>query len=216
MNILIIDDHPLFIDGISRVIESLNEPTNIIKATSGAVALEQLASEVEFDLILLDLNMPNLDGISLLKHFKVDELCVPVVIISSEDQAQLIQETLDWGVMGFIPKSYSSKEILNAINKVLDGDIYIPEAMKILLTRLAQSSTQNDKNTVIQNTGISKKQMDVLNLIAKGYSNKQISTVLHRTEHTVKSHVAALFQILGASNRMECVKIAERKGVIGN
>jgi DNA-binding NarL/FixJ family response regulator len=214
VNILIIDDHPLFIDGISHVLNDLAESTNIVKATSGAVAIEQLALEIEFDLILLDLNMPNLGGISLLQRFKADDLCVPVVIISSEEQAGLIREALDWGVMGFIPKSFSAENILNALNSVLEGEVYIPESVQVLLNRLASSSNSIDKKQVMQKSGISNKQMEVLNLLTKGYSNEQIATVLHRTEHTVKSHIAALFQILGATSRIECVRIAEKRGLI--
>jgi DNA-binding NarL/FixJ family response regulator len=214
VNILIIDDHPLFIDGISHVLNGLAESTNIIKATSGALALEQLALGIDFDLILLDLNMPNLGGISLLQRFKVDELCMPVVIISSEEQAGLIRETLDWGVMGFIPKSYSAEKILNALNTVLEGDIYIPEAVQVLLSRLASHTDTDSRTQAIQKSGITNKQMEVLILLAKGHSNEQISTILHRTEHTVKSHIAVLFQILGAKNRTECVRIAETRGLI--
>ncbi|MEW6990696.1 response regulator [Colwelliaceae bacterium 6441] len=214
MNILIIDDHPLFIDGISHVLNGLSEKTHIIKATSGVTAIEQLALDIDFDLILLDLNMPDLGGISLLQRFKADELCVPVVIISSEEQAGLIRETLDWGVMGFIPKSYSSEKILNALTTVLEGNIYIPESVQVLLSRLASYSKSDCQMQAIQKSGITNKQMEVLNLLAQGHSNEKISTILHRTEHTVKSHVSVLFQVLGAKNRTECVKIAEKRGLL--
>ena len=216
MNILIIDDHPLFIDGISHVLNGLSKKTHIFKATSGVAAIEQLAFGIDFDLILLDLNMPNLGGISLLQRFKADELCMPVVIISSEEQAGLIKETLDWGVMGFIPKSYNSEKILNALNTVLEGNIYIPESIQVLLSRLASHSNTNNQKQALQKSGITNKQMEVLNLLAKGHSNEQISTLLHRTEHTVKSHIAVLFQILGAKNRTECVRIAETRGLINH
>jgi DNA-binding NarL/FixJ family response regulator len=214
VNILIIDDHPLFIDGLSHVLQALAESTNIIKATSGSSAIEHLTSGLDFDLILLDLNMPYLDGVSLLKRFKADELCIPVVIISSEEQAGLIRDTLDWGAMGFIPKSYSADKIIFALNKIIEGEIYIPDSVQILLNRLPNTQNTVDIIQKIKKSGISKKQFEVLGLLSKGHSNEQIATVLHRTEHTVKSHLAALFQILGASSRMECVKIAQKRGLI--
>jgi DNA-binding NarL/FixJ family response regulator len=116
--------------------------------------------------------------------------------------------------MGFIPKSFSSEKILSAINKVLEGEIYIPDSVQVLLSRLASHSNVALKKQEIRKSGITNKQVEVLNLLAKGHSNEQISILLHRTEHTVKSHVAALFQILGAKNRTECVKIAEKRGLI--
>lgn len=212
MNILVIDDHPLFIDGLGHVLRDLSTATNIIKATSGNAAIEQLTSGVDFDLILLDLNMPFLGGVSLLKRFKADELCIPVVIISSEEQAVSIREALDWGAMGFIPKSYGADKILSALHNVLEGEIYISQDIQTLLDRLP--TTIKNTEQVQKESGISKKQLEVLHLLAKGHSNEQIATLLHRTEHTVKSHLSALFQILGASSRIECVKIAQERGLI--
>lgn len=212
MNILVIDDHPLFIDGLGHVLKDLSTATNIIKATSGNAAIEQLTSDVDFDLILLDLNMPFLGGVSLLKRFKADELCIPVVIISSEEQAVSIREALDWGAMGFIPKSYGADKILSALHNVLEGEMYISQDIQTLLDRLP--TTIKNTEQVQKESGISKKQLEVLHLLAKGHSNEQIATLLHRTEHTVKSHLSALFQILGASSRIECVKIAQERGLI--
>lgn len=212
MNILVIDDHPLFIDGLGHVLKDLSTATNIIKATSGNAAIEQLTSGVDFDLILLDLNMPFLGGVSLLKRFKADELCIPVVIISSEEQAVSIREALDWGAMGFIPKSYGADKILSALHNVLEGEMYISQDIQTLLDRLP--TTIKNTEQVQKESGISKKQLEVLHLLAKGHSNEQIATLLHRTEHTVKSHLSALFQILGASSRIECVKIAQERGLI--
>lgn len=206
MKILVIDDHPLFVEGISLVLKRLTGPVAITKTDSAQGAVDQLELDADFDLILLDLNMPGMDGLSLLKRFKVDELCIPVVIVSSEEKGQMIQQAFDWGAMGYIPKSHSANEILMAINSILEGELYVPQRVQALLDRLPVKQ--------IAQSGISNKQYEVLELLASGYSNEQIATVLHRTEHTVKSHVSALFQILGAKNRTECVKIAEKRGLI--
>lgn len=208
MKILIIDDHPLFIEGISHVIQLVTESACITKAASAIKAMALLDSGEDFDLVLLDLNMPGTGGIDFLQHFKAEELCIPIVIVSSEEQVELIQQTLDWGVMGFIPKSHSVEDMVAAINKVLSGEIYLPETIQQLLKRLPTLEQR------IQEYGISKKQLEVLNLLAKGLSNEQIANTLHRTEHTVKSHVSALFQILGATNRTECARIAIQKSLV--
>jgi DNA-binding NarL/FixJ family response regulator len=215
MNILIIDDHPLFVDGIGHLLQQLADDVSITKTTSAEMAIEQLQLADDFDLVLLDLNMPGIDGLSLLHRFKADELCVPIIIVSAEEQAGLIRQTLDWGTMGFIPKSHSASEIVAAINRVLDGEVYIPAEIQRLLDRLSNSSASAPDNAAIKLSGISNKQFEVLSLLAKGYSNEQIATSLHRTEHTVKSHVAALFQLLGAANRTECVNIARQRQLVG-
>lgn len=211
MNILVVDDHPIFIDGISHVLNELAESTCIVKAATGKSAIDALSTNIEFDLILLDLNLPDLNGVSLLHRFEMNQLFVPIVVISSEEQIGLIKETLDWGVMGFIPKSYSAEKIRFAIRSVLDGQLYIPHSIKHLLNIASLKS--HDESLALQ-SGISHKQFEVLVLLSKGHSNEQIALLMNRTEHTVKSHIAALFQILGASNRMECVKIAQKRGLI--
>lgn len=214
MNILIIDDHPLFIDGISHVINQLSDSVTIVKAMSSSEAIEQLKLTRDFDMILLDLMMPDIDGLSFLHRYKADELCIPLVVVSAEEQAGLISRTLEWGAMGFIPKAYTAEKMLHAFRCILQGDIYVPEHIQKLLDRLPAPQRVKDLPSDLQASGISKKQFEVLELVAKGHSNQQIAMILNRTEHTVKSHVAALLQILDASNRSECGEIARKRGLV--
>ena len=214
MNILIIDDHPLFIDGISHVVNQLSGSVVIKKAMSSTEAIEQLESTRDFDIILLDLMMPGIDGLSFLQRYKADELCIPLVVVSAEEQVGLIARTLEWGSMGFIPKAYTAEKMLHALRRILEGDIYIPEHIQRLLNRLPAPQRAKDLPCELQASGISKKQFEVLELVAKGHSNQQIAVILNRTEHTVKSHVAALLQILDANNRSECAEIARKRGLV--
>ncbi|WP_440875770.1 response regulator [Thalassotalea sp. PLHSN55] len=214
MNILIIDDHPLFIDGISQLLKQLAEKVVLHSATSAICALEQLSSGIDFDIVILDLNMPNIDGLSLLQRFHADDLCIPVIIVSSEEQVGLIQQALNWGAMGFIPKSFTTEQILNGVKTVLEGEIYIPSNIQQLLSRQVARDAATHTQSAINKSGLSHKQFEILVLLAKGFSNKKIATILHRTEHTVKSHIAAIFNVLGAENRTECVTIAKKRGLV--
>ena len=113
--------------------------------------------------------------------------------------------------MAYIPKSYNSQKMVAALQQVLTGEIYIPDSIQNQLARLPKKDHAKKR---VENINLSKKQLQILTLIAKGLSNQQIATLLNRSEHTVKSHVSALFQILGANNRTECVKLAKQQLLI--
>jgi len=211
MRILIIDDHQLFIDGIRHIVKLLDDDVDILEANSAGDAIQYMESNSNLDLVLLDLHMPGLDGTSIIQYQQSKASCFPIVIISGDDDPQTIQSVIESGVMGFIPKSYSGKKLLNALRTILDGEIYIPKTNNMLDSdHYYNNSYNNDANDV----GITKRQLQVLELLASGHSNKKVSSILFLTENTVKAHVSALFRALDASNRTECVKIARNKGII--
>jgi DNA-binding NarL/FixJ family response regulator len=211
MRILIVDDHQLFIDGIRHIITSLDKDIEILEATSANLAMQHLEASTDLDLVLLDLHLPGLGGRAIMQHPHIQEACLPVVIISGEDDPHTIKSIIDAGVMGFIPKSYSGKNLLNALRTVMDGEIYIPEMIRKQLHNLP---AEQHGDQVHRDTGITRRQHEVLQLLASGHSNKQISGKLYLTENTVKAHVSALLRAFGASNRTECVSIARSKGLI--
>jgi len=210
MNILIVDDHALFSDGLSHIVKQLSDDTLITAVNSVEEAITQLKSSTEYDLILLDINMPAMDGLTLLQRFRADELCIPIVVISSETKPGIIRQALELGTMGFIPKSHNAKQMIEALTSVLEGSMYVPEDVQKQLDKLPADNNKQGISGRLQQFGISKKQHQTLELVAKGLSNQQIATTLNRSEHTIKSHISALFQILGASNRTECVKLANQ------
>lgn len=215
MRILIVDDHQLFIDGIRHIVRLLDEDIDILEATSASEALDYLDSDAALDLVLLDLHMPGLDGLSIMRHSRVRNTCLPIVIISGEDDPYTIRSVIDAGVMGFIPKSYSGKKLLGALRMIMQGQIFIPDEIRDQIQQLA-SLQASDRQTrgPGSNSGITKRQYEVLKLLGSGCSNKQISERLSLTENTVKVHVSALLRALGASNRTECVSIARHNGLI--
>lgn len=211
MRILIIDDHQLFIDGIRQIVNSLDDDVDIIEANSAGDAMQHMESINNLDLVLLDLHMPGLDGTSIIRYQRTQATCFPIVIISGDDDPQTIQSVIDSGIMGFIPKSYSGKKLLSALRTVLDGEIYIP---KIKNTPDSDCYYDHSCNNVANGSGITRRQLQVLELLASGHSNKKVSRILFLTENTVKSHVSALFRALEASSRTECVNIARNRGII--
>lgn len=216
MQVLVADDHQLFLDGIQHILKKLDADVEVTESTSAERAIEILESGRKFDLILIDLSMPGMDGLSILQRMHERKVWLPLVVVSGEEDVQKIKSALDSGALGFIPKTYSSQQMLSALQTILDGEIYIPEKIEKQITVLEarRPLTEKQGNDILKASGITKRQYEVLQLMAKGYSNKQIATSLYLTEHTVKSHISALFTALNASNRTECVQNAQLQKAI--
>lgn len=218
MQILVADDHQLFLDGIGHILNKLDADVVITESTRADEAIEILESGQAFDLILVDLSMPGMDGMSILQRMHERGVWLPLVVVSAEEEVRTIKSALDAGALGFIPKAHSSQQMLTALNAILDGEIYIPSDIERQIENLENRRLprEADNNDALRASGITKRQYDVLQLLAKGYSNKQIATSLFLTEHTVKAHISALLTALRACNRTECVQIATRQGILAN
>lgn len=218
MNILVADDHQLFIDGIRYILKKLDSNVSVTECNSAEQAIEIIELGKEFDLILIDLSMPGMNGMSILKRMHERKVWLPLVVVSAEEDVRTIKSALEIGAMGFIPKSHSSSQMLSVLRDILDGEIYIPIEIQKQIDNLETRCPPKDAvdNGSLKDSGISKRQYEVLQLLAQGYSNKQIASTLFLTEHTVKAHVSALFTALKAQNRTDCVQLAERQGILGN
>lgn len=216
MNILVADDHQLFLDGIRHILKKLDTVVDITETTDAARAIEILESGQSFELVLVDLSMPGMDGMSILQRMQERKVWLPLVVVSGEEDSFKIRSALDAGALGFIPKAHSSQQMLSALKAILDGEIYIPENIEKQINNLAtrRPPAEAGGNGALKSSGITKRQFDVLQLMAKGYSNKQIATSLFLTEHTVKAHISALFTALNAGNRTECVQHAQQQNIL--
>ena len=216
LRIMVVDDHKLFADGLGLVLRSIAKNVEIIIVNNSQSALNELNLNPEFDLLLLDMHMPGLDGLSLLVSIKERKNYIPCVIISATENILMIKQGMDLGAFGFIPKSYDSNQLIDALNLVLIGECFMPIEIMKKIHRLKQSQdSSNEKlDKSLNQTGITKRQHEVLNLLAKGYSNQQIAITLFLSKHTVKSHVAALLSALQAENRTDCVRQGRDYGLI--
>lgn len=207
MQVLIADDHQLFIDGIRHILIKLGTEVVITEANRVGQAIDILESGRTFDLILIDLGMPDMDGLSILQRMHARGTCLPLVVVSAEEDIRTIKSALDAGALGFIPKAHSGQQMLTALNTILEGGVYLPADIQRQIDHLESRRSPVDGT-------ITKRQFEVLKLLAKGYSNKQIATSLFVSEHTVKTHLAALFEALQAANRTECVQIASHREIL--
>lgn len=204
MGIIIADDHTLFREGLHRIIKSLDETTKIFQASNAAELLALIEDQQTYRVILIDLNMPGMQGIASVMEVKKKARC-PVAVVSGIDDRRLIREMLRLGLDGFIPKTVKSEILLGAIRLMLAGGKYIPPDL------LGDSESSL---TDVGGPHITRRQLDVLQLIVRGASNREIASELELSEYTVRIHVAALLKLFAARNRTHLVAIAREKKIV--
>lgn len=207
-NILIVDDHPLFREAMALVITTELPGAQLGEASTLPMALQRLAEGPVPDLVLLDLNLPGVHGLEGLAEVSAAAPDAPVVIISAEEDKQLILQAINAGAMGFITKSAPRERMRQALRQVLDGNIYLPPD----IVRGSSSADSPSRNTPqISEEALNRlteRQLRVLERMAMGESNKQIAWALNITETTVKTHVSAILGKLGVNNRVQAILAA--------
>lgn len=201
--ILVADDHPLFRDAIANIISQSFKGSTIVRAEDIESTLEFVKHNDDIDLLLLDLNMPGMSGLQGLLALRNECPTIPVVIVSAERDKQKILQTLSYGAVGFIAKSSSKEDIVEALESVFAGNVYLPAD---ILRFSEQPSLKNEFVVLPEKiTSLTRRELMVLKNLSQGEANKQIAFNLHISEATVKSHVSSIFKKLGASNRVKVV-----------
>lgn len=216
IKVLLVDDHALFRDGMRYVLQQLTDDVEILDTGSFSEGLQLVMANPDIDLALLDLNMPDSNGVSSLQLFHQRFPDIPLVVVSGSDQRDDIENVMNLGAMGFISKMSPSKTMLAALHMVLDGGVYVPpQLLQQVVAKLETGQALNDKRSQrASKYGLTPRQLQVLQLIGSGKSNKEISRTLNLAEGTVKIHVAAIYQALHVNSRIEAVDTARRFGFI--
>lgn len=205
--ILIADDHPLFREAISSVIASGFEGSEILETDDLDSALIIAKENDDLDLILLDLNMPGMHGLNGLITLRNEAPTIPVVIVSAEEEKQVVLQAITYGAVGFITKSSPRVKMTEAIQQILNGNVYLPSD----IIRTGKESTgrrrRNEDNPVSPEllNSLTRRQLLVLERMSKGESNKQIAYNLNIAETTVKAHVSAILRKLSVHNRVQAI-----------
>lgn len=202
MQILLIDDHQLFSAGLSILLQELSPGAHVATASSVEKALNIPG---QFDLILLDLNLPDAEGFGGLGRLKMTFEATPVVIVSGEENPARIRDCIQQGAMGFVPKSSNPTELFNAMTQILGGETYLPPSCV-----LPASSDAQSRPGVMP---LSPRQREVLMKVIQGKPNKVIAREMGISDHTVKSHVMGVLAALGVNNRTEAVYRAATFGI---
>lgn len=198
--ILIADDHPLFRSALFQALNAgLSGDIRLTEAGSIADLQALLEQRSNWDLVLLDLNMPGAHGFSGLVLLRSQFPQIPVIVISAQEEAAVVRRARDFGASGFIPKSSGLEEIQRSVQDVLDGDACWPEQVNDAVSPL--SSEQEAIST--QLASLTPQQFRVLSMVCDGLLNKQIAYELNVSEATVKAHVTAIFRKLGVRTRTQ-------------
>ena len=204
--ILIADDHPLFREAIHNVIADGFSGSEIMETADLDSALALTREHDDLDLILLDLNMPGMHGLGGLLNLRNEAPTIPVVIVSAEQDKQVVLQAITYGAVGFITKSSPRTQMTEAIQQILNGSVYLPP--DIIRTQKSSNHRAHAENPsfppeLLQ--ALTRKQLLVLERMTKGESNKQIAYTLEIAETTVKAHVSAILRKLNVHNRVQAI-----------
>lgn len=218
MKVLLIDDHDLFRDGTQLVLANLDSDIYVLSANSYESAKPLMDENPDLDLILLDLGLPGLNDVDALEAVRTQLPSTPVVVLSGNHDGAKVQEILNLGAQGYIPKSTSADVLIRSLKLVLSGGIYIPPE---ILSQLGQATSDNTEGSSYTRrasdkieTPLTPRQNEVLGKLVHGYSNKEIGRLLDMAESTVRVHIAAILKELNVSNRTRAAHIAVQKGWI--
>jgi DNA-binding NarL/FixJ family response regulator len=201
IRLLIADDHALILEGLAATIGRQDDMTVVAKATNGREAVE-LWTMHRPDVSLLDLRMPNLNGVGVIREVRDLDVAARVIVHTTYDTDEEIYQAIRAGARAYLLKDAPLQELLDAIRKVHAGETCIPPA---LAAKLASR---------MSGEAMTSREMDVLRLLARGRSNKEIGTTLFISETTVKTHVRSIFSKLDVMSRTEAIAAANQRGLI--
>jgi DNA-binding NarL/FixJ family response regulator len=205
VTILIADDHPLYRDALKGALSMAFNDLSILEAGDLNATVATLEAN-EVDLVMLDLHMPGSSDLFGFLHIQKTFPDLPIAVVSGTEDAALISKIVGLGAMGFIPKTASAQEIKEALTNMLEGDVWVPEAVRQQIQDVDETFSELAENVA----SLTPSQYKVLCYMRDGLLNKQIGYNLEIAEATVKAHVTAIFRKLGINNRTQAVLIASQ------
>lgn len=221
MKVLVADDHALFRSGVRQLLEQLDDDVIVVEACDFRQTLRSASEHADINLVLLDLNMPGVGGLDALAVLGERYPTLPVVVLSASEDHGDMRRALEAGALGFIPKSASVPVMLNALRLVMSGGIYVPPELvngtwPTEVAAPAEGTPSAGAADAAVELDLTRRQLDVLALLVRGETNKEIARELHMAEATVKVHLTAIFRALNVHNRTQAVLAAERFGLRAN
>ncbi len=209
INVMLADDHVLIREGIKQLLEFDGSMKVIAEASDGIECLEKLKN-VKPDILLLDINMPNMNGIDVLKELKEKNDPLKVLILTVHSEVEYLVKAVDIGANGYILKDSGSTELKQAINAVIDEGSYIqPNLIPALNSRLINRDMDMEKLA-----SLTKREVEILTQVACGMFNKEIAVNLNISERTVKNHISNIFKKIDASDRTQAAVFAIRNNIV--
>ena len=212
INVMLVDDQNLVRKGVRSLLELADEIEVIAEASDGAEAIRMIP-EVAPDVVLLDMRMPGLSGLDVLRELSQNDTLPPTIILTTFDDDELVLAGIQYGARGYLLKDIALAELVNAIKTVAEGgSIVRPAVTQRLLKGL--ENLQNDFSSLDQPDPLTGRETEILRLMAGGYSNKEIANSLNVAEGTVKNHVSNILSKMGVRDRTRAVLKAFEMGQI--
>lgn len=209
IKVMIADDHVLIREGIKQILEFDGKVEVVAEASDGVRCLEMLKL-ITPDLLLLDINMPNKDGLQVLEEIKKNRLDIRVLILTIHNEVEYLLKAVDIGVDGYILKDAESAELKKAIDSVMAGENYIqPSLIPSLNSRLINRDTDKEKLE-----SLTKREIEVLIEVASGRFNKEIAMVLNISERTVKNHMSNIMKKIDVNDRTQAAVFAIKNNLV--
>ena len=212
-SLLVADDHPLFRDALQVVVNSGLPHSQLLEADSLAAAISLISEHDGLDLLLLDLSLPDAEGLDGLTHLREAFPWLPVAIISAHQERQLVLDAISLGAVGYIPKSTPREAMISALTQILEGQLYLPSdvmrrppSARPLAESRPSAATEHPAGDKLDRW--TDKQLAVLSCMTQGMSNKLIARELSIAETTVKTHVSAILRKLEATSRVHAIVMA--------
>ena len=212
MRILVVDDHALVRRGMSYVVKEGFPDAEVVEAESATVALEALHANADVDIALVDVRMPDLDGLELLRAIKSEWAGIPVIMLSTYENAPYVKRALADGAAGYLLKDATPEDLSQAINVAMSGsgNVLSPRVIQNLFDEQLGGTYENGRRNEYS---LTQRENDILARLAEGRSNRDIAQSLFLSEKTVKAHLAAVFRKLGVTNRTQAAMMAVQMGV---
>lgn len=209
IKVMIADDHMMIREGIRQILEFDGEIKVVAEAGDGEECLRMLKNNKP-DVLLLDINMPNKNGIEVLQEIRNKKIPVKVLILTVHNEVDYLIKAVDIGVDGYLLKNSGSAELIKGINAVLNGESYIqPDLIPMLNARLI---SKNDSQEKIEN--LTKRELEVLRLVAIGMFNKEIGEQMNISERTVKNHISSIFKKINVADRTQAAVFAIKNNLV--
>lgn len=205
LKILLVDDHTILLDGLKNILLKSGLAASIETATDGVVALEKLKMS-KADLVITDLNMPNMDGLEFIKEVRSNFPPTKIIVLSLHDEPHYIRNVMKHRVQGYILKNESSTELVLAVERVLDGKTFMSDKINSVLVEQMNKPTAEKLLT--------DRELQIIKLIAQEFSNKQIANKLFISERTVETHRKNIFRKTETHNLVGLIKFAYSNNLI--
>ncbi len=214
MRIMIVDDHGLVRRGMAHVVRECFSDAEVVEAGGAEEALAVMQSD-PVDIALVDVRMPNTDGLELLHELRTRWPKVPVIVLTTFDHAQYVRRALAEGAAGYLLKDATPEDLEQAIKVAISGggNVLSPRVIQNLFDAMETDGGERGDSGARQAASLTQRENDILALLAEGKSNREISRSLFLSEKTVKAHLAAIFRKLGVSNRTQAAMAAVSMGI---